>query len=215
YRGRIGVFAGAGSNAYLLRNGYGNIAALQAVDPYTITTGNDKDFVPTRVSYLLDLKGPSVAINTACSTSLVAVHMACLSLWSYESDMALAGGVTIQTPQREGYLYVPSGIRSADRHCRPFDARAQGTTNGSGAGIVLLKRLEDAQADGDCIHAVIRGSAIGTDGADKVGFTAPSADGQADAIAGAHTLAGVDPATISYVEAHGTATAPGHALDLR
>jgi amino acid adenylation domain-containing protein/non-ribosomal peptide synthase protein (TIGR01720 family) len=214
YHGRIGVFAGAGTNAYLLRNVYGNIGALQAVDPYTITTGNDKDFVPTRVSYLLGLTGPSVAINTACSTSLVAVHMACLSLWSYESDMVLAGGVTIQTPQREGYLYVPGGIRSADGHCRPFDASAQGTTNGSGAGIVVLKRLEDAQADGDVIHAVIRGSAIGNDGADKVGFTAPSVDGQAETIAGAYTLAGVDAATITYVEAHGTATALGDPIEI-
>ena len=176
--------------------------------------GNNKDYVPTRVSYKLNLKGPSVNINTACSTSLVAVHIACQSLLDYHCDMALAGGVGIQVPQKQGYLYQEGGISSPDGHCRAFDARAQGTVSGSGVGIVLLKRLEDALADGDRIRAIIRGSAINNDGSAKVGYTAPSVEGQAEVIAEAQAAAGIEPDTINYIEAHGTGTALGDPIEI-
>src|SRR5262249_16299449 len=157
-------------------------------------------------SYKVNLKGPSLDVQTACSTSLVAVHLACQSILHGECGMALAGGVTINTPQRTGYLYEEGGINSPDGRCRAFDAAAQGMVGGNGLGIVVLKRLEDAIADGDNIYAVIRGSAVNNDGSQKVGFTAPSVRGQAEVIAEAQAVAGVEPESISYVEAHGTAT---------
>ncbi|MEM7353840.1 MAG: SDR family NAD(P)-dependent oxidoreductase, partial [Acidobacteriota bacterium] len=175
--------------------------------------GNDKDFLPTRVSYKLNLKGPSINVQTACSTSLVAVHLACQGLLNGECDMALAGGVSVSRYREAGYFYQEEGIMSPDGHCRAFDARAQGTVPGNGAGIVVLKRLTDALRDGDAVQAVIKGSAINNDGAGKVGFTAPSVEGQAAVISEALTLAGVKPREISYVEAHGTATPLGDPIE--
>ena len=211
YEGSIGVYAGAFMNTYLL---------LSRPTPSSVTNdlialiGNDKDYLTTRVSYKLNLKGPSITVGTACSTSLVAIHMACQSLLHQESDMALAGGVTIRFPQKAGYFYQQGGIVSPDGHCRAFDAKAQGTIFGSGVGVVLLKRLGDAIAEGDCIHAVIKGSAINNDGHSKVNYTAPSVDGQCNVIVEALANAGVEADTISYVEAHGTGTALGDPIEI-
>ncbi len=212
-RDRIGVYAGVSSNDYW--------QALQARPDLTATLGhyqtllgNDKDFLSSRVSYKLNLKGPSLTVQTACSTSLVATVLACQSLLTYQCDMALAGGVSIHTPQTAGYRYQPGGIFSPDGHCRAFDAQAQGTVGGNGVGIVVLKRLEEAIAAGDLIYAVIRGAAINNDGADKVGYTAPSVAGQAAAIAEALALAEVEPETLAYLEAHGTGTALGDPIEV-
>ena len=177
-------------------------------------TGNDKDVLATRVSYQLNLTGPSMTIQTACSTSLVAVHVACRSLLGHECDMALAGGVTIEIPHRTGYLYREGEILSRDGHCRSFDADATGTVFSSGAGVVVLRRLEDALADGDCIHAVIRGSAINNDGCRKAGYLAPSVSGQAEVVAAALSAAQVDADSISYVETHGTGTRVGDPIEI-
>ncbi len=209
----VSVYAGAGLSSYLLNNLSPQREKLPVSD-FQLLVGNNKDFVPTRVSYKLDLQGASVNVNTACSTSLVAVHLACQGLIDFECDVALAGGVGIQTPQTRGYLYESGGIVSADGHCRPFDVSAQGTINGSGAGVVVLKRLEDALEDGDTVHAVILGTAINNDGADKVGFTAPSVNGQAQVIAEAMARAEVSADSISYIEAHGTATALGDPIEI-
>ncbi|MFN2416207.1 MAG: type I polyketide synthase [Pyrinomonadaceae bacterium] len=213
YGGAVGVFGGAGLNTYL-----GNLFAdpefAATIDHFQAGVANDKDFLTTRVSYKLNLKGPSVVIQSACSTSLVAVHMACQSLLSGACDTAMAGGVTVIAQQRRGYLYQEGGIMSPDGHCRAFDARAGGTVGGSGVGVVVLKRLEDAMADGDSIHAVIKGSAINNDGAVKVGYTAPSVDGQAEVIRTAQAVAGVEPETVTYVEAHGTGTELGDPIEV-
>ncbi len=214
YRGAIGVFAGTSLNTYLLFNLANNAEVRAAVDGYLLTLANDKDFLPTRVSYKLNLRGPSVNVQTACSTSLVATHLACQSLLSYQCDMALAGGVSIRLPQKQGYLHAEGGIASPDGHCRAFDAEAAGTVSGEGVGLVVLKRLADALADGDHIRAVIKGTAINNDGANKVGYTAPSVDGQAEVIAAALTVAGVDAATIQHIEAHGTGTALGDPIEV-
>src|SRR5579875_957811 len=213
YPGLIGVYAGAGANSYLF-NLYSHRDLLEFVDGLQLEIGNDRDFLTTFVSYKLNLKGPSVSIQTACSTSLVAVHLACQSLLHYECDMALAGGVSLAIPHRVGYLYQEGGINSPDGHCRAFDASARGTVRGSGVGLVVLKRLSDALADGDCIHAVIKGSAINNDGLDKVGYTAPSIQGQAEVIAEALAIARMSPETISYIEAHGTGTALGDPIEV-
>jgi phthiocerol/phenolphthiocerol synthesis type-I polyketide synthase E len=207
----IGVFAGTSLSTYLLYHLLADRDASQ--DAFQTMIGNDKDFLSTRISYELNLKGPSLDIQTACSTSLVAVHLACQNLHSYQCDLALAGGVSIQVPQCTGYYYLPGGISSPDGHCRVFDAQAQGTVFGSGVGVVVLKRLADALSDRDTIHAVIKGSAINNDGSAKIGYTAPSVDGQAQAISMAQIVAGVDPDTISYVEAHGTGTALGDPVE--
>jgi acyl transferase domain-containing protein len=214
YSGRIGVFGGVSMNTYLLNNLYGNRAFLESVDPYQLVIGNDKDFLTTRASYKLNLRGPSATVQTACSTSLVAVHLACQSLLGGESDMALAGGVSVRVPQRIGYQYQEGGILSPDGHCRPFDHRARGTIGGSGVGVVLLKRLADALAAGDHVHAVIKGSAINNDGSMKVGYTAPSVEAQAEVIAEAQFVAGIEADSIGYVEAHGTATALGDPIEV-
>ncbi len=214
YEGRIAVFSGIGINTYLLRNLMSDPEFIKSPETYQLSIGNDKDFAPTRISYKLNLKGPSVSVNTACSTSLVAVQLACQSLLNYQCDMALAGGATIQVPQKKGYLYQEGGIPSPDGYCRAFDANAKGTVVSSGVGIVLLKRLEDALADGDCIHAIIRGSAINNDGSLKVGYTAPGMEGQASVIAEAQSLAGVNPETITYIEAHGTGTPLGDPIEI-
>ncbi|MEJ6480683.1 aminotransferase class III-fold pyridoxal phosphate-dependent enzyme [Nostoc punctiforme UO1] len=214
YAGRIGVYAGASLNTYFLTNLYTQPKIIESVGSYRISIGNSPNFLPTYVSYKLNFKGPSLNVQTACSTSLVAVHLACQSLLNGESDIALAGGVSIQVPHKTGYRYQQGGIMSPDGHCRAFDAKAQGTISGNGVGIVVLKRLEDALADRDCIHAVIKGSAINNDGSLKVGFTAPSVDGQAKVIAEALAMARVESETISYVETHGTGTVLGDPIEI-
>jgi amino acid adenylation domain-containing protein len=214
YNEPIGLFAGMSMGAYIYFNLMRNRAIRETVQPYQLPLSSDKDFLTTRVSYKLNLKGPSVDVQTACSTSLVAVHLACQSLLNYECDMALAGGVSVRVPQKSGYLYQEGGILSPDGHCRPFSADARGTVGGEGAGVVVLKRLEDALRDGDTIYAVIKGTSINNDGAGKVGYTAPSVDGQARAIANAQVLAGVDPASVSYIEAHGTGTMLGDPIEI-
>jgi len=214
YPGLIGVFGGVGMNSYLLSYVMTHGSALEPAEGYQLAISNDKDFLATRVSYKLNLKGPSVAVQTACSTSLVAVVLACQSLLNYQCDMALAGGVTLSLPQHSGYLYQEGMILSPDGHCRAFDARAQGTVPGNGVGMVLLKRLEDALAEGDTIYAVIKGTALNNDGALKVGYTAPSVDGQAEVIATALAVANVDPATLGYIETHGTGTPLGDPIEI-
>jgi non-ribosomal peptide synthase protein (TIGR01720 family) len=211
YDGAIGVYAGVGMNSYLL-NLYTNREMMGEVSGVQVAIGNDKDHLPTRVSYKMNLRGPSMAVQTACSTSLVAVHLACQSLLSYQCDMALAGGVTIAS-QKSGYLYQEGGIFSPDGHCRAFDAKAQGTVGGSGVGIVVLKRLADAVADRDQIQAVIKGSAINNDGAVKVGYTAPGIKGQVEVITMAQDLADIEPESISYIETHGTGTLLGDPIE--
>lgn len=210
----VGVYAGSSMNSYLIAQLLRNGAVAESAGGYQLMLGNDKDFLCTRVSYKLDLHGPSLAIQTACSTSLVAVEVACRALARGECELALAGGVSLSFPQRSGYLYEEGMILSPDGRCRPFDAEARGIRAGNGAGIVVLKRLADALADGDTIHAVIRGAAINNDGAGKAGFTAPSVDGQVEVIATAQALAGVDPRSIAYVEAHGTGTPLGDPIEI-
>jgi acyl transferase domain-containing protein/thioesterase domain-containing protein len=208
----IGVYAGVSMDTYLLNNLYPNRDVL--TDTYSLMIGNDKDFLPTHVSYKLNLRGPSIDVQTACSTSLVAVHLACQSLLDGECDMTLAGGVSITIPQKAGYLYQEGMINSPDGHCRVFDAKAKGTVGGNGVGIVVLKRLEQAIADGDSIHAVIKGSAINNDGFLKVGYTAPSVEGQAAVISEAQAIADIEAETISYIEAHGTGTELGDPIEI-
>jgi amino acid adenylation domain-containing protein len=214
YRGAIGVFAGASLNSYIA-NLLADPGVASSLTGVQLLLAGDKDHLPTRVSYKLDLRGPSINVQTACSTSLVAVHQACRSLLDLDCDIALAGGVSIGVPLKGGYRYVEGGIQSPDGHCRAFDAQAQGTVPGNGCGIVVLKRLSDAVRDGDVIHAVIRGSGINNDGSDKVSYTAPSVRGQADALALAYAAAGVDPASVGYVEAHGTATPLGDPIEIQ
>jgi phthiocerol/phenolphthiocerol synthesis type-I polyketide synthase E len=213
FTGLIGVYAGVAWNTYLLSN-LTTHPELFADGGFQVFIASDKDFLPTRASYKLNLRGPSMVVQTSCSTSLVAVHLACLSLLNYECDLALAGGITVKVPQRHGYLYQEGGLASPDGHCRAFDARAAGTIFGSGVGVVALKRLADALADGDAIRAVVRGSAINNDGSAKVSYTAPSVDGQAEVIAAAQAIADVRPETIGYVEAHGTGTSLGDPIEI-
>lgn len=214
YDGAIGVYAGSSMSGYWMKNLNGNPLTEGWPGWFHTLLGNDKDYLATHLSYKLNLKGPSVSVQTACSTSLVAVHMACTSLLDRECDMALAGGITVRTPHRTGYVYAEGGITSPDGRCRPFDASAGGTIFGSGAGVVVLRRLRDALADGDPIHAILRGSAINNDGAAKVGFTAPSELGQAQVIAEALLVAGVEAADLQYVEAHGTGTSIGDLIEI-
>jgi len=216
FPGAIGVFAGSGMNSYLIHNLLANRRLLASAGLFQLKqTGNDKDVLATRVSYQLDLRGPSINVQTACSTSLVAVHLACQSLLNFECDMALAGGVTIEIPHGHGYVYREGEILSRDGHCRSFDASSSGTVFSSGLGIVVLRRLEDALRDHDHIHAVILGSAINNDGARKVGYLAPSVEGQAEVIREALDYADVSPTSISYVETHGTGTRVGDPIEVR
>ena len=215
--GKVGVYAGEGTNVYLIRNllpSFGLGAASGIADLLGLMSGNSGGSLCTRVAYKLNLRGPAVTVQTACSTSLTAVHTACQALLSHDCDMALAGGVWLNLLQEGGYRYQAGAILSPDGHCRAFDAKAAGTIIGSGAGIVVLKRLDDAQRDGDTIHAVIKGTAANNDGSAKVGFTAPSVDGQAEVIRAAQLIAGVSADTIGYVEAHGTATTLGDPIEL-
>ncbi len=215
FAGAIGVFGGCGMQAYLPYNLLTNPQLVKSMGLFLLRhTGNDKDFLCSRVSYLLDLKGPSVSVQTACSTSLVAVHMAAQSLLSGECDMALAGGASIEVPHRQGYRYAQGEILSPDGHCRAFDDQAAGTLFGSGAAIVVLRRLEDAIRDRDNIYAVIRGSAVNNDGSRKAGYLAPSVDGQASAAVEALGVAGVEPGSVTYIEAHGTGTPVGDPIEI-
>ena len=217
--GAIGVFAGQALPTYLFANLVTNRAFLDKVageyqvGSYPVVLGNDKDYLATRVCYKLDLKGPGMTVQCACSTSLVAVAQAVASLQAYQTDMALAGGVSITFPQKRGYQFLEGGMVSPDGRCRAFDAQAAGTIFSSGAGVVLLKRLEDAIADRDHVYAVIKAAALNNDGSLKVGYMAPSPERQAEVIATAHALAGVDPATIGYVETHGTGTPLGDPIE--
>jgi acyl transferase domain-containing protein len=213
FNGAVGVYAGCGTSSYLLQNLLPSRTELADCGELRLRMATGQEYLTTRVSYKLNLTGPSVSINTACSTSLVAVHMACDALRNFECDMALGGGISVQVPQVKGYRYEPGGILSPDGHCRAFDAAAQGTVSGNGGAIVVLRRLGDAVADGDTIYAVIRGSAINNDGAEKAGYTAPSVRGQAQVIIEAHDMAGVDPETIEYVETHGTGTPLGDPIE--
>ncbi len=213
--GRVGVYAGCGMGSYFYFNICSNPALVDEVGMFLLRhTGNDKDFLSTRASHVFDLRGPSVNVQTACSTSLVAVHYACKALRDGECDMALAGGSTIELPQGRGYLYKENEILSPDGHCHAFDHRAQGTVFGSGAGVVALKRLKDAIADGDHVWAVIKGSAINNDGAAKAGYLAPSVDGQAEAVVAALRAAEVPADTVDYIECHGTGTYLGDPIEV-
>lgn len=215
FDGSIGVFAGCGMSAYFAYNILSNDQLVDSVGLFLLRhTGNDKDFLATRVSYAFDLKGPSVNVQTACSTSLVAVHLAVQSLLSGECDMALAGGSTIDLPHRIGYQYKEGEILSPDGHCRAFDHNAKGTIFGSGTGVVVLRRLADAVADGDHIHAVVKGTAVNNDGSGKVGYLAPSVEGQAAAVAEALAVADIDADSIGYVECHGTGTPVGDPIEI-
>jgi acyl transferase domain-containing protein len=220
YPGLIGVYAGLAMNTYLLHNlcadraFAADFSANYQVGGYPTMLGNDKDFMPTRVSYKLNLRGPSMTIQSACSTSLVAVCQACMSLLTYQCDMALAGGVSITFPQKRDYQYQEEGLASADGTCHSFDAQACGTVFGHGVAVVLLKRLDDAVADSDPILAVIKGFAVNNDGNDKIGYAAPNVKAQAEVIAMAQAAAGIHPDTVSYVESHGTATPLGDPIEV-
>ncbi|MBW3567097.1 MAG: type I polyketide synthase, partial [Proteobacteria bacterium] len=209
-----GVFGGMSNNTYFKAHVAANPEVLSRFGDMSAMIANEKDYLTTRVAYKLDLRGPCINVTTACSTSLVAICHAVNSLLDYHCDLALAGGVAVSCPQERGYLYQEGSIYSPDGHCRPFDASAGGTVFSNGGGVVVLKRLSDAMADGDFIHAVIRGAALNNDGAGKVSFTAPGVDGQAQVIAMAQEMAGVDPASISYIEAHGTGTTLGDPIEL-
>ena len=213
FAGFIGVYGGLSTSTYLY-NIFTRTDLIVSAGRLSIILGNDKDHLPLRVSYKLNLKGPSINVNTACSTSLVAIHLACQSLLVGECDAALAGGITITVPQKAGYVYEEEGLLSPDGHCRAFDARAKGTVCGNGVGVVVLRRLSDALANGDNILAVIKASAVNNDGAMRIGYTAPSAEGQASVIAEALALARVSPETIRYIETHGTGTVLGDAIEL-
>ncbi len=218
--GNVGVFAGSSINTYLLLH----LASDQKfreeftrsyqVGSFPALVGNGQDFLATRISYKLNLRGPAMTVQSACSTSLLAVAQAWQSLVNYQSDLALAGAASISFPQQRGYFYQEGGMVSPDGHCRPFDKSADGTVFGAGAGMVLLKRAEEAVADGDHIYALILGAGVNNDGSDKIGYAAPSSKGQADAIATAHAVAGVDASSISYVECHGTGTPLGDPIEV-
>jgi acyl transferase domain-containing protein len=212
YDGLIGVFGGSNISTYMMSMLNNPNAALG--DDYQMVIGNDKDSLTTSVSYKMNLKGPSFAVQTFCSTSLVAVHLACQSLLHGECDLALAGGVSIRVPVVAGHLYEEGGMESPDGHCRTFDAQAKGSMFGDGVGIVVLKRLSEALADGDLVHAVIKGSAVNNDGSLKVSYTAPSIVGQAGVVTMALEAAGISPESISYIEAHGTATELGDPIEV-
>lgn len=225
YPGVTGVYAGAAMNTYLMNNIMPNrhqidpndgmdVTTLDSMGGFMMMVANDKDYLTTRVSYKLNLGGPSINVQTACSTGLVTVHMACQSLLSGETDLFMAGGASVQSPEHAGHLYQPGMIVSPDGHVRSFDANAAGTIFGSGVGAILLKRLDDALRDGDHIYAVVKGSAVNNDGGIKVGYMAPSSEGQASVVAEAIAMAGVSPETIGMVEAHGTGTEIGDPIEV-
>ncbi|MCP5050306.1 MAG: type I polyketide synthase, partial [bacterium] len=213
YHELIGLYAGASNHLYwqllsLVKGNAGEVGEMAA------TLLNDKDFLCTQVSYKLNLKGPALAVQTACSTSLVAIHLACQAILNGECEIALAGGVTAYAQPDQGYVYREGMIISPDGHCRAFDAKGKGIANGSGVGVVVLKRLEDAETDGDYIHAIVKGTAINNDGSGKSGYTAPGREGQSEVIMIAQQVAEVEPESISYIEAHGTATPLGDPIEI-
>jgi amino acid adenylation domain-containing protein len=212
--GTVGVFAGASSNTYVHHALEPRPELMELVGSDLIMYGNDKDYLTPRVAYKLGLKGPALNVSTACSTSLVAVGQACQSLLTFQCDVALAGGVSVRVPQQRGYYYDEGNIGSPDGHTRTFDAQGQGTVFSNGVGVVVLKRLEDAARDGDQIYAVIKGVGLNNDGSQRVSFGAPGVEGQSEAVAMAHALAGFEPDTISYIEAHGTATPLGDPIEV-
>jgi FkbH-like protein len=220
YTGSVGVFAGGFVNTYLLNNvlrdpvKMENYIRMRSTESLEIYTGNDVAFIPTKTSYKFNLRGPAINVQTACSTSLVAISQACQSLINYDSDICLAGGVCITVPQENGYLYQEGAITSPDGVCRPFDAKGNGTVFSNGVGAVVLKRLEDAIRDRDTIYSVVTGWATNNDGNNKISYLAPSIDGQADVILMAQSLAEVSPEQISYIEAHGTATNLGDPIEI-
>lgn len=214
YAGSVGVYAGCGHNTYYTNNVIPNTELIEQVGEFQASTVNEKDYTATRISYHLNLKGPAVSIHSACSTSLLAIAEATEALRVGQCDVALAGGSSITSPMKSGHLYQEGSIKSPDGHCQPFDANAKGTVFSDGAGVVLLKRLDQAKVDGDTIYGIIKGVGINNDGGDKGSFTAPSAEGQADAIKRAHFDAGVSPKEISYIEAHGTATPVGDPIEI-
>ena len=220
FDGAIGVFAASTASGYLMDNlmSHRNPKALVGegitVEMFNLVLLNDKDYLATRVSHQFNLRGPSLSVQTACSSSLVAVHLACQSLLSGECDMVLAGAASIRVPHHVGYTYEPGAMVSASGHCRPFDVRSDGTIFGSGVAAVILKPLQAALDDGDRIHAVIRGSAINNDGSVKMTYAAPALAGQAEVIAEAHAVAGVDSSTIGFVETHGTGTPLGDPIEI-
>ena len=212
--GRVAVFASSGENLYRLKNLQSNSQLMDDMGEFLVRhTGNCMNFLATRLSYELDLRGPSINVQTACSSTLVGVHMAVQSLLGGECDTAIVGGSTVVTPQQRGYIYREGEILSPDGHCRPFDAHSQGTVFGSGAGAIVLKRYEDAVADGDTVYGVVCGTAINNDGAQKIGYLAPGVDGQAAAVAEALSISGVDASDITYIEAHGTGTPVGDPIE--
>lgn len=215
YEGSIGVFAGSGPDNYILKNLFQHGKDLRNIGEFQTIINNGKDFLTTHVSYRLNLNGPSLNIQTACSTSLVATHYACNSLISNQSDIALAGGAFVHTPREIGYMYEPGGILSPKGQCRPFDKDADGTVFGEGVGVVVLKRYEDALKDNDTIWAVIKGSAVNNDGAEKVGYMAPGVAGQSKVVSMAQQRAGVNPSEISYIETHGTGTNLGDPIEVK
>jgi polyketide synthase PksJ len=211
---QVGVFIGASPSAYFFKN---VMPAMESSEHFSLTelsVGLDKDFIATRISYKLNLTGPSVSIHTACSTSLTAISQACLNLYSGKCELALVGAASLQQLSPEGYIYRDGGILSADGHCRPFDAGSGGTRGGSGVGMVLLKRLDKAIADKDTIHAVIKGVATNNDGNEKINYTAPSVPGQANVIRDALAISGVSAETIQYIETHGTGTKLGDPIEI-
>lgn len=216
----VGVYATSTTSGYLLRNLMSNYDPDEIIgegvtfDMVSLSLQNDKDYLATRVAHQFNLRGPALSVQTACSSSLVAVHLACQSILNGESDMALAGGASLRIPHHVGYWYAAGSMVSPTGHCRPFDARSDGTIFGSGVGVVALKSLEAAVEDGDRIHAVIRGSALNNDGSTKMTYAAPAVDGQADVIAEAHAVADVDASTVSYIETHGTGTPLGDPIEI-
>jgi len=212
YPGKVGVFAGCGISGYLFRI----LRSMESFDQglQRLFHGNSNDYLSTKVAYKLNLKGPALSIQTACSTSLVAVHTAYQQLISYQTDVSIAGGVSVKIPQSEGYLYEEGGIFSPDGHCRPFDAKGAGTTFGSGVGTIVMKRLDEALKDGDQIYSIIKGTAVNNDGAQKVGYTAPSAEGQSEVVAEALSMADVSSSDIRYIETHGTGTHMGDPIEV-
>ncbi|MEO7363222.1 MAG: polyketide synthase, partial [Gemmatimonadaceae bacterium] len=210
-----GIFAAAGMNHYMMHHLVPNKEVMRTVGEWLVRhTSNDMNFLATRAAYQMNLKGPAMNIQTACSSSLVAIHVACQSLLNHETDLALAGASAMSLPQNRGYVYKQGEILSSDGHCRPFDAQSTGTLFGSGAGVVVLKRLADALDDGDTIVSVIRGSAINNDGSQKVGYLAPSIEGQARVVAEALAIAGVSAESIGFVETHGTGTIVGDPIEV-
>lgn len=215
FDGLIGVYAGATANSYYLNNLQGRRDVTGKLGLLATQMANQEHYLATRVAYKLNLRGPAMSVQTACSTSLVAVATAVQSLLAYQCDAALAGGVSVTLPQQRGYAYQEGSILSPDGECRPFDEQAAGTVFSNGLGVVVLRRLADALAAGDRIYAVIKGAALNNDGHSKLSFTAPSVTGQAECVAMAQAMAGIDPQTIQYVEAHGTGTALGDPIEVR